>query len=298
MINGFFRRRRDISRAKEYDIIFIQREAFMTGSLYFEKQLRKSGKKMVFDFDDAVWLPNVSEGNIKYEWLKDPGKTSRLIAMTDLVIAGNTYLAEYARQFNKNILVLPTTIDTDYHIRKSSFKLKDQVCIGWTGSHTTIQHFERAVPVLKKLREKFRDRIYFKVIGDSTYENKELGVSGLPWKFESEIEDLSEIDIGIMPLPDDDWARGKCGLKGLQYMALEIPCVMSAVGVNSEIVSDGINGFLANTENDWYEKMSLLITDPELRKKIGSESRKTVLEKYSVNSQKDKYLACLKSLLD
>ena len=101
-----------------------------------------------------------------------------------------------------------------------------------------------------------------------------------------------------MPLPDDEWAKGKCGLKGLQYMALETPCIMSPVGVNSEIILDGINGFLAENETEWVEKISLLIENPELRKKIGVEARKTVEEKYSVNSQKDRYLDLFKSLLE
>ena len=297
VLKSFLRRRKDISMANDYDIIFIQREAIMTGSVYFEKMLKKSGKKFVFDFDDAVWLPNISESNKKFEWLKNPSKTRQLIAMADQVIAGNGYLADYAKKYNPNVEIIPTTIDTDYHLRKSPVQSGDRICIGWTGSHTTIQHFERAVPLLKRLKQKFGDRIYFKVIGDNAYENPELGIKGLPWKANSEIEDLAGIDIGIMPLPDDEWARGKCGLKGLQYMALEIPCVMSAVGVNKEIVADGLNGFLAESDEEWVLKISDLIENKDLRTRIGTEARKTVVEKYSVNSQKGKYLACLKKLL-
>ena len=294
---SFLRRRKDISKAKEYDIIFIQREAFMTGSVYFEKQLKKTGKKIIFDFDDAVWLPNVSEGNRKYEWLKNPSKTSRLISLADLVIAGNAFLADYANKFNKNVQVIPTTIDTDYHKRKDHVKQDERICIGWTGSHTTIRHFEHAIPVLKKLKEKFGDKIYFKVIGDNAFQNKELCIKGTSWKLENEITELTELDIGIMPLPDDEWTKGKCGLKGLQYMALEIPTVMSRVGVNNAIISDGVNGFLAGNESEWIEKISLLIENPEARKKIGTEARKTVEGNYSVNSRKENYLAALKSLL-
>jgi len=297
IVKSFFRRRRDVRMARDYDILFIQREAFMTGSIYFEKHFKKSGKKMIFDFDDAVWLPNISESNKKFEWLKNPGKTSDLISLADKVIAGNRYLAEYAGRYNGSVIVIPTTIDIEYHIRKPIEKKDGRICIGWTGSHTTIQHFERAVSVLKMLKEKYGDNIYFKVIGDSSYENMELGIRGFPWKFETEIADLLEIDIGIMPLPDDEWARGKCGLKGLQYMALEIPCVMSPVGVNTEIVSDGLNGFLASTEEEWVEKISKLIESAELRKRIGIEARQTVVESYSVESQKEKYLACLRELL-
>jgi len=294
---SFLRRRGDIAKAKEYDIIFIQREAFMTGTTFFERKLKETGKKIIFDFDDAIWLPNVSEGNKKFEWLKNPSKTSRLISLSDLVVAGNNYLEDYAKKYNKNVWMIPTTIDTDYHRKKNLIKKDERICIGWTGSHTTIQHFEYAIPALQLLKEKFSNKIYFKVIGDSAYENRKIGIKGISWKIENEISELSEIDIGIMPLPDTDWARGKCGLKALQYMALEIPCVMSPVGVNSKIVSDSINGFLAKDENEWVEKISLLIENPELRIKIGTAARKTVEGKYSVNSQKENYLSALKSLL-
>src|ERR1035437_5877540 len=111
---SFLRRWKDISKAEKYDIIFIQREAFMIGSTFFEKKMKATGKKIVFDFDDAIWLPNISESNKKYEWLKKPLKTVQLISMADLVIAGNDYLAAYAGKFNKNVQMIPTTIDTEY----------------------------------------------------------------------------------------------------------------------------------------------------------------------------------------
>jgi glycosyltransferase involved in cell wall biosynthesis len=135
------------------------------------------------------------------------------------------------------------------------------------------------------------------VIGDSAYQNKELDIVGISWKKENEIEELNEIDIGIMPLPDNEWAKGKCGLKGLQYMALQIPAIMSPVGVNSEIIDDGINGFLASTKDEWVSKLSLLIDSKELRVKLGEEGRKTVIDKYSVLNNRDLYVNYFKSLL-
>lgn len=141
----------------------------------------------------------------------------------------------------------------------------DKITIGWSGSITTIKHFEFALPVLRKLKEKYGDRLRFKVIGDASYTNEELGIKGIGWKREDEVKELSEFDIGVMPLPDDEWANGKCGLKGLQYMALEIPTIMSPVGVNTEIIKDGKNGFLASEINEWLEKTSRLIENSDLR---------------------------------
>jgi glycosyltransferase involved in cell wall biosynthesis len=268
----------------------------MAGGAYFEKQLKKTGKKIIFDFDDAIWLPNISNSNRKYTWMKSPSKTLEIISLSDIIIAGNRYLADYGKKYNTHVHCIPTTIDTQYHKSRST-STSEKTCIGWTGSHTTIQHFNYAIPFLKELKAKYGDKIYFKVIGDEKYTNQELKIQGEKWDLDDEIERLSKIDIGIMPLPDNDWSKGKCGLKGLQYMALEIPCVMSPVGVNTEIISDGVNGFLAKDNKEWIEKISLLIENQDLRNKIGLEARKTVEEKYSVNSQKEKYLALFRELI-
>jgi glycosyltransferase involved in cell wall biosynthesis len=287
--NSFLNLKRILRKADNYDHIFVQRECFMLGTSYFEKQFSKKRGKLYFDFDDSIWLLDVSDANKNFAWLKDPAKTSKIIALADEVVAGNPYLAEYASQFNKNVRIIPTTIDTDQY-RRLRTKENKAICIGWSGSLTTLKHFDFAVPALIKLKEKYGDKIYIKVIGDGSYVNKELNIKGLPWKSENEVEELSEFDIGIMPLPDDKWAKGKCGLKGLQYMALDIPTIMSPVGVNTEIIQDGVNGYLAGTEKEWLQKLSLLIESNELREKIGKAGRKTVEEKFSIDAQKNNYL--------
>ena len=287
----------DVKRANNYDVIFVQREAFMTGSSYFERQFSRSRAKLVFDFDDSIWLLDTSSANKIWQWMKSAKKTSEIIAVSDMIFAGNKYLADYASGYNKNVRLIPTTIDTKIFRRKDEYADKEKVCIGWSGSHTTIKHFEAAVPFLKKLKNKYGDRIFFKVMGDETYSNETLDVKGIRWSSESEVEVLSGFDIGIMPLPDDEWVKGKCGLKGLSYMALEVPAVMSAYGVNTEIISDGVDGFLANTEEEWINKLSQLIDSFELRKNIGIQGRRTVVEKYSHDSQKNNYLSAFNELL-
>ena len=288
---------KDVRDVKNYDVVFIFREAFFLGTTYFERLFKKSNAKLVFDFDDAIWNLDVSDANKRFGWLKNPGKTAKIISMSDVVIAGNQYLANYAKHHNEHVIIIPTTIDTNEYVKVKTSKPDEKITIGWSGSLTTIKHFEYAIPFLRKLKQKYGNRISIKVIGDDSYHNHELEVSGLAWNKENELKELSSFDIGIMPLPNDEWANGKCGLKGLQYMALEIPTVMSPVGVNSEIISDGVNGFLASDENSWVEKIALLIENPELRKKMGVEARKTVVERYSVESQKEKYLSCMKNLL-
>lgn len=288
------KRFKDLRRAKNYDLVFIQREAFYLGTTFFEKQFAKK-TKLVFDFDDSIWLNNVSDANKNLNFLKNPGKISKIISYSDLVIAGNQYLANYAKKYNDNVKILPTIINTDEY--KKENKQKDKICIGWSGSVTTIQHFEYAIPFLKEIKKQFNDQVYFKVIGDGTYINEELEIKGQPWKKASEIKDLSEFDIGIMPLPDDEWAKGKCGLKGLQYMALEIPTIMSPVGVNTEIIQDTENGFLAKTTKEWTEKISKLIGSKELRSKVSTNGRETVIKKYSTEATKEAFLNYLKETL-
>ena len=223
-------------------------------------------------------------------WLKNPSKISKIIKMSDMIFAGNQFLSDYAYPFNKNIVIVPTTIDTEEYKPITRESNSEKVCIGWSGSFTTIDHFSFAIPALKIIKQKYMEKVFFKVIGDGSYSNEELGIKGIAWNKQDEIKELSTIDIGIMPLPDDEWSKGKCGLKGLQYMALGIPTIMSSVGVNKVIIKDGVNGFLASEIDEWVSKISKLIEDKDLRMKMGKAGRVTVLENYSVDSQKSNYL--------
>ncbi|MBT3325591.1 MAG: glycosyltransferase family 4 protein [Gemmatimonadales bacterium] len=286
----------DLRRIEDFDLVFVFREALMTRSLAFERAVARSGAKMIFDFDDAIWISNVSKANRAFGWMKNPAKTSDIIAVSDMVFAGNAYLSEYAGQYNENVKVVPTTIDTDQYQPRPP-RSDGPVCIGWSGSITTIQHFESALPFLLPLKERFGDSIRIKVIGDRRYRHERLGVEGIGWSMATELTELSDIDIGIMPLPDDMWAKGKCGLKGLQYMALGIPTLMSPVGVNTEIIAEGENGFLPADPEAWVERIATLIEDPALRKDIGAAGRETVVQRYSVDSQKRRYLQYFNELL-
>ena len=290
-------RKRDVIRMNEFDIIFIHREALLTASTYFEREFAKSSAKVVFDFDDAIWLPNVSSGNKALQMLKNPSKTEEIIGCADMVFAGNEYLTDYASKFCSNVKIIPTTIDTNYHKRKRS-NTSDRICIGWTGTETTRKYLEMVKPVFQRLTSTYGDKIYFKVICDQPWSADGIELKNEKWNKETEIEQLEEIDIGIMPLSDDQWSRGKCGFKGLQYMAMESATIMSPVGVNTEIVTHGENGFLASSEDEWYEQLSTLIENKELRLQIGRAGRIKIEEKYSVNATKGLYLKYLKEIIN
>jgi glycosyltransferase involved in cell wall biosynthesis len=277
-----------------YKKVFIQREAFMLGTPFFEKQIAKK-VPVIFDFDDSIWMHHVSEANKKLAFLKNPLKTAEIIKVCDKVIAGNSFLAEYASKYCEQVQVLPTVLNTEEYKRKNKLVEKESkaVCIGWSGSLTTIKHFQLAVPVLRILKHKYGDRLYFKVIGDENYQEETLGIQGIKWTRETEIEELEEIDIGIMPLPNDKWSLGKCGLKGLVYMSMEIPSVVSPVGFNKEIIEDRKDGFFCDAEQDWFNVLSELIENPVLRKQVGRQGRMTIEERYSVVSNQDKFLAAI-----
>ena len=155
--------------------------------------------------------------------------------------------------------------------------------IGWTGSFSTVQHLDTLRGALQELAH--RERFRLRVIGTPEYDLEGVEVEAMPWRAQTEIEDLRPIDIGVMPLPDDAWSKGKCGLKALQFMALGIPTICSPVGVNTEIIHDGENGFIAGTEDEWLKKLGALLRSAELRKQLGQAGRKTVETRYSATIQ-------------
>lgn len=305
ILKSFLIRFKDLQRAKHFDAVFIQREALLIGSSFFEKQLSKRSN-VIFDFDDSIWLLDTSPENKKFEFLKNPNKTKINIQHAHTVIAGNAYLADYAKQFNKNTVIIPTTIDTDFHkptkkilvpIAIGTAQTDKKIVIGWSGSISTIKHFEMAIPVLKILQKKYPNQIAIHVIGQESYSNSEIDIISKSWSALTEVNDINQFDIGIMTIPNDEWAKGKCGLKGLSYMACGVATIMSPVGVNNDIIQHGINGYLASNEQEWIDCLSLLIESSELRERIGNKGRETVKQHYSVEANKEKYLAVLNSLI-
>lgn len=290
MLKSVFIRLNDVSRYKKFDLIFIQREALFFGTSYFERKAKASGKKVIFDFDDAIWIEDTSPGNQKWKWLKDTKKFETNVACANTVIAGNAYLANKAKEFNTNVVIIPTTVDTNFHISKPQLRNKEKITIGWSGSISTIKHFESVAPILIKLKEKYKDQIQFKVLGDEYYENEKLNIKGLAWSAETEVDILNSFDIGVMPLPGDNWANGKCGLKALTYMACGVPVVTSSIGVNKEIVQNKVNGYTVSTEQEWLNALEELMNNKLLREQIGNKGRETVINYFSVEANKEKYL--------
>ncbi len=262
------------------DVVLVQREAFFLGNDWSER-LASLRAPLVFDFDDAIWMHAVSAANRRFAFLKNVSKISDLVRRSHTVIAGNAWLADWARQHNPHVVVIPTCVDTTRFV-PAPRPDDGTVVIGWSGSASTVAHLRLALPVLRRVRARFGDRVRFKVMGDPTFRDEGLGVVGEAWSSDREVPALQAMDIGLMPLPDDDWAKGKCGLKGLTYMAVGIPAVMAAVGVNTELVQDGVDGFTPRTDDEWFARLCQLVEDSALRERLGAAGRRTVEARYSV----------------
>ncbi|MGB0840552.1 MAG: glycosyltransferase family 4 protein [Chitinophagales bacterium] len=288
---GFIRRTMLLFRLVRYDCVFIYREASPIGPPFFEWFIAKIlGKKIILDFDDAIWMNKTVSQNPLVAWLRNHQKVAKICKWAWKVTCSNAFLANFAQQLNQQVIQIPTTIDTEnYHFPVKQHRQKEHTIIGWTGTITTMIYLDALFPILEKVAEKYP--IKFLIISNQAPKIARPFIEFQQWKAATEIADLRQFDIGIMPLSNTEWEKGKGGFKALQYMALGIPPVVSPVGVNKDIVQDNLNGFHATTPEEWIDKLSRLIESVDLRKKIGASGRKTVVEHYSVLSQQDRYLA-------
>jgi glycosyltransferase involved in cell wall biosynthesis len=283
-----------IARADRYDAIWIYREALPIGPPILESVLSLCRRPLLYDFDDAVFLPNTSEANRYLAALKFPGKTGWIIRRAAQVIAGNEYLASYARGLNPSVHVIPTAVDTDVFVPRSGVPaVGAPLVIGWIGTPTTAPYLMPLGATLAALAK--RHAFTFRISGGGA----DLAFPGVDiehpqWSLEGEVALFNGCDIGVYPMPDDDWARGKSGFKAIQFMACGVPVVASPVGINVEIIQDGVNGFLASTPAEWEHTLGTLIADPELRHRMGAAGRRTVEARYSIQVNAPRVAAVLR----
>ncbi len=278
-----------------YDLIFLHREAVAFGPAGLERIITRR-KPIVFDFDDAIWLRNRNRVNPLAEWVKCPSKTRAIAKRASAILAGNAYLAEWARRYNRSTYVVPTTIDTDgaYGRQKRHGPCEVPV-IGWSGTTSTLRYLEFLRPVLEELTRRRRFRLLVIYNGPAVQWSR-IEMDWRAWDAAREVDDLLQFDIGLMPQPDEEWAKGKCGLKALQYMALGIPPVTSRNGVLPEIIDEGRSGFLAASSGEWLERLEGLLDDWKLRGVMGEQGRMTVGERYSATIHVPRIAEILRSV--
>jgi glycosyltransferase involved in cell wall biosynthesis len=291
LFSGISSRFRILFSIYKYDFIFIHRETMPLGPPVMEWIIAKvCRKRIIYDFDDAIWLTDkVGEGRFM-RWLKGRGKVSDICLWSYKVSCGNHFLCEYAYRFNENVFLIPTTVDTEETHNPDLVQGSDSsVTLGWTGSTSTLKYLEILEPVLNRIQAKYPS-VKMIVIADKKPNLNIPNLEFVPWAKETEIRDLKRIRIGVMPLPNDEWANGKCGFKAIQYMSLQIPPVISPVGMNCQLVDDGKDGFLAADENEWFTCLEKLINDPSLRRSMGELARQKIITHYSVISNRSSFL--------
>jgi glycosyltransferase involved in cell wall biosynthesis len=283
MLRDTFRRRRVLSEARGYDGVVIYREAASLGPAIYERLLARASVPLFVDFDDAIWI-TVKGANGIFSHLRFAGKTATICRLSSAVIVGNEYLAAYARRYSDSVFTVPTSIDLSRYPVQPGLPADAPFTIVWSGSLPTLVHLEHARAPLEVLGK--RRRVVLRVIGNEPPARPFEGIETvfIPWREAGEAETIGAAHVGIMPMPDDEFSRGKCGLKGLQYMALGLPVVLSPVGVNAEIVEHGQNGLLASSTEEWVGALERLANSAELRSVIGRAARRTVEQRYSTES--------------
>jgi glycosyltransferase involved in cell wall biosynthesis len=277
---SYFHRVSLLLKASHFDLVCIDKELFPYFPAIGEAFLSCMGIPYIVDYDDAVFH-RYDQHEFGFVRSMLGKKIDSVIRMAELVIVGNHYLGERARSAGaKRIEVLPTVVDTArYSVRTKEMEFP--VVIGWIGTPSTIQYLNLVAHALQNIIASRCARLV--VVGANPLQMQGLPVEVRPWSENSEVEDIQQFDIGIMPLRDGPWERGKCGYKLIQYMACGKPVVASPVGVNSTIVQNGINGFLADNEHEWIQAFELLCDDPCLREEMGLLGRERVEKEFSLN---------------
>jgi glycosyltransferase involved in cell wall biosynthesis len=265
-----------LRQAREFDVAVIFREAIPLGLTLVETILARR-LPTVFDFDDAIWLPNVSPANRRFQSVKGFAKVNRALAMCSAVSAGCRHLFDHARQHNPRVYLVPTSIDLDLYSPPRAHAPAETLTVGWTGSLTTSPYVELIAEPLR--RAAARVPMELVVFGG------EVRIPGVrvrcePWSATGEVPLIRTFDVGLKPLPRTDWVRGKCPMKELQYMALGIPPVATRFGSSTESIEHGRTGLLCDADDDWVEALSSL-RDPARRAAIGGAARQVVEERYS-----------------
>lgn len=281
----------DLATMGKPDLIVVEGQLLPYCPSWIERILARRGHRLAVEFDDAIYLTRFHEK-----------KMPQLLKISTAAIVGNRTLAKYAQRFTSSVRVIPTVVDTERFVplQASTVALPGEtvnaVTIVWIGLAYNFSYLDALIPAIRHMQQQFNAR--FRVISSRAPILPGVDVEFIPWDLQSEVTRLQECQIGVMPLPDNEWAKGKCGLKLLQYMSLGMASVASPIGVNQDIIQDGVNGFLAATEHEWYDRLLRLCENPQLRERVGREARQTVVDRYSLDVWAPRLIACYRSLSD
>lgn len=294
VLKSYFSRLRSILRARQFDLVWLEYEMLPWLPSWFELALLPKNMPLVVDYDDAVFH-RYDQHSLSVVRKLLGRKIDAVMRRADVVIVGNDCLAERAKRAGaRRVELLPTVVDASrYAVSEKEDALP--VTIGWIGQPSTAKYLSQLAPMLKKMIAKHAVRVI--AIGPKPEQFQQLPIEVRPWSEETEAIEIQQFDIGIMPLSDSLWERGKCGYKLIQYMACGKPVVATPVGVNKVIVRQGVNGFLAITEAEWCNAIDVLCQDAALRKRMGAEGRKIMEQNYSLQVAAPRLAELLRSVV-
>jgi len=244
--------------------------------------------RITFDFDDAIYARPTSVKAHLFDAKSYERQLINMVKRCSQVVVGNSYLYQYVMKYNSRITIIPTPVDHKQFsalvpetLNSKSEKMGAKIIIGWVGKSENLIYLDSIKDALKQISDLRQNVVNLKVISNKPYFIEGVDILNQSWSIENEVENLRSIDIGLMPLIDDEWSRGKCSFKALQFMSLGIPVVISPVGTNKEIVTHGLNGYIANTNEEWVKYLLNLIDDEKKRKILGLAGREFVIAKYT-----------------
>ena len=298
MLRAYFERLQLLKELDRFDAVFVYREAALLGPAWLEKMVARRGKPIIYQLDDPLYIPYSSPSNGYFSYLKFFGKVAEICRLAKVVVVNSTHIREYVSQYNNSIWQVPSLVDTTKYVFRPDLldQQTDDVSIGWSGSPTTLGNIQVVAGALRKLSEQVKYRAH--LIGGTEFNLPGVNYTAQKWSSETEVEDLRRMQVGMVPLPVNEWNKRKFYMKTAQYMALGIPPVATPLGSNPEVIEQGVTGFLANSDEDWVRYLKLLIQDRDLRLNMSRLAAAAAQEKYSLAGNTKKIIEAFRATVN
>ncbi|HLN97809.1 MAG TPA: glycosyltransferase [Pyrinomonadaceae bacterium] len=298
MLRAYGERIKLLGDLKRFDAVFVYREAALLGPAFLEKMIARRGLPIIYQLDDPLFVPYTSPSNGYLSYLKFFGKIAKICSLAKVVMVNSTQIREYVSQYNQNIWQVPSVVDTKQYVFRPDLlgTRTDDVCIGWSGSPTTIGNIKVVAGALRRLAERVEHRVH--LIGGTEFDLPGVSYVAQRWSAETEVEDLRKMQVGMVPLPVNEWNKRKFYMKTAQYMALGIPPVATPLGSNPEVIEHGVTGFIARSEDEWVDYLELLIRDADLRMRMSHAAARAAQEKYSLEGNTQKIIEAFRAAVN
>ncbi len=295
------RRFQALQHLGDFDLVLIHREAFPFFAPLVESYVLRRHPKVIFSFDDAIYVGHDNCSGLSHPFLyrvKHGKGYDEVIRQSSHVVVGNAVLAAHARQFNSLVTIVPTVVDTEKVWPKPALPASSMpITIGWVGSASTASYLSMIEPPLQQIARAYPERVRFRFFGYPDYKPQLPKSVSLPFNLRTEGEDIRSLDIGLMPMPDTEWTRGKCAFKAIQYMACGVATVASPVGVTTDLIQHEVNGLLAKSSDEWLGAIKRLICDVDLRRRLAERARDTIVKQYSLQVWGPRLVECFDQVL-